>query len=76
MPISFSIDLRKHVLEYCIGRQKIFVPVLVLYIINSFIQDWIIVGSANWQPVLVPQTFCHFIRVRPISILCYHQLHV
>ena len=62
MPISFSIDLSKHVLRYCIGCQWSFVPVLVLYLIHSCIQDWTIVGSANWQTVLVPQTLRHFIK--------------
>ena len=33
-------------------------------------------GSANWQPVLVPLMFRHFTKVRPVSISWYHQPHV
>ena len=63
-------------LRYCIGHQRRFVTFLVLYLINSCIQDWIIVSSANWNPVLVPQTPRQFSKIRPISIYWYHQLHV
>ena len=76
MPIYFSMDLSKHVLCYCIGSKWIFVPVFVLYLIHPCIQDWIIVGSTDWYPVLVPQTLHHFSKVRPISISWYFQLYV
>ena len=76
MTISFSIDLSRHVICYRIGRKRRFVPVLVLYLIHSCIQDWVILGSDDWHPILFHQTICHFSKVRPISISWHCRLHV
>ena len=51
-------------------------PALVLYLLHPCIQYWIVVGYDNWQPVLVPQTLRHFVKVRPVSISWYNQRHV
>ena len=50
--------------------------ILVLYLIHSCTQYWIIVVTADWYPVLVPQTLRHFSKYRTLSISWYHQLHV
>ena len=51
-------------------------PVLVLYLVNPSLLDFIIVRSAYCQPVLEPQMLRHFGNVRPISIYWYSQIHV
>ena len=33
-------------------------------------------GSADWHPVLFPQTLCHFSKFRLISISWYRQLQI
>ena len=76
VPIYFSIDLIKHVLRYCIGRKQSFVPAIIIYLIQSCIQDCVIVASVDWQPVLVPQTLIHCSKFRPVSVPWYLQLHV
>ena len=76
MSVSLTINSGKHIFCPITCSEWVLVPIWLFYLICACIQDWIVTDLSNWNPILVPQTSYHLIKLRSISIYRYGKLHV